>query len=131
MHEIDVNTSIRKEFIDITCKINEVLKENNWQNGLLMIFIPHTTAAVTVNEHADPDVVCDILKKLSQLIPYTDDYSHCEGNSDAHIKASLIGNSLTVSVENGKLALGTWQGIFFCEFDGARHRKVWLKFIKA
>ena len=127
---LTVKTNSRNEMIDITYEVENYLKENNFQNGVLTIFVPHTTAAVTINENADPSVKRDILSYLSKLIPQNAGFTHMEGNSDSHIKSSLVSPSLTVIVENGKIVLGTWQSIFFCEFDGPRARKVYLKFIK-
>ncbi len=112
--------------IDITSIIRNVVEELGIQNGICTIYCPHTTAAITINENADPDVASDILMKLNKLIPYRDGYSHMEGNADAHIKSTLVGCSEQVIVENGRLQLGTWQGIFFCEFDGPRNRRVWV-----
>ncbi len=127
---LTVKTNSRNEMIDITYEVENYLKENNFQNGVLTIFVPHTTAAITINENADPSVKRDILTYLSKLIPQSAGFTHMEGNSDSHIKSSLVSPSLTVIVENGKIVLGTWQSIFFCEFDGPRTRKVYLKFIK-
>ena len=124
-----VKTSKQTEFIDITHSVQEAVKKTGVAEGICFIFIPHTTAAVTINENADPSVSLDIIMELNKVVPFQDRYQHLEGNSPAHIKASLIGCSQTVFVESGKLALGTWQGIFFCEFDGPRNRKVYVKVI--
>jgi len=129
LFSFSVKTSKREEFLNITDKVNEQVRNSGIKNGLCIIYIPHTTAAVIINESADPDVVRDIIKRLSTIIPGNGDYAHSEGNSDAHIKSSIIGNSRTVIIENGRLLLGTWEGIFFCEFDGPRTRKVFLKII--
>jgi secondary thiamine-phosphate synthase enzyme len=126
-----VRTSKQTEFIDITRSVQEAVKKTGVEEGICFIFIPHTTAAVTINENADPSVSQDIIMELNKVVPFQDRYQHLEGNSPAHIKASLIGCSQTVFVESGKLALGTWQGIFFCEFDGPRNRKVYVKVMKA
>ncbi len=126
-----VKTSKQTEFIDITRSVQEAVKKTGMEEGICFIFIPHTTAAVTINENADPSVSQDIIMELNKVVPFQDRYQHLEGNSPAHIKASLIGCSQTVFVESGKLALGTWQGIFFCEFDGPRNRKVYVKVMKA
>jgi secondary thiamine-phosphate synthase enzyme len=112
--------------VDITMKIRDAVNKSGIQNGVCMIYCPHTTAGITINEHADPDVASDILTKLSKLVPYRENYSHLEGNADAHIKSTLVGCSEQVIVENGHIQLGTWQGIFFCEFDGPRSRKIWI-----
>ncbi len=121
---IHLQTKSRTEFLDITGEVEAALRESNVSDGVCHIFIPHTTAAVTINENADPSVPRDILARLNKTIPFEGDYHHTEGNSAAHIKSSLIGCSEAVLVEGGKLLLGTWQGIFFCEFDGPRSRKV-------
>jgi secondary thiamine-phosphate synthase enzyme len=126
----EVRTSSQTEFIDITRSVQEVLKKTGVEDGICIIFIPHTTAAVTINENADPSVVQDIVMGLNKIIPFKDQYRHMEGNSPAHIKASLVGSSQIVFIESGKLVLGTWQGIFFCEFDGPRNRKVHVKVMK-
>jgi secondary thiamine-phosphate synthase enzyme len=122
--KIDVRTGSRAQFIDITDRISEEIRSCGVQNGTCVVFTQHTTAGLTINENADPDVVRDILVGLTRLVPATGDYRHAEGNSDAHIKASLMGFSLTIPVIDGRLALGTWQGIYFCEFDGPRNRHV-------
>lgn len=124
--EFSIKTNKRNEFLDITSQVEETVKDV--KEGTAIVYIPHTTAAVTINENADPDVKSDILKKLSHLIPESDNYQHAEGNSDAHVKASLVGTSETVIIKNGKLVLGTWQGIFFCEFDGPRTRKFIIQY---
>ena len=127
---IYVNTTKKTQFIDITSKVEEIVKKSNISSGICIVYVPHTTAGVTINENADPSVPEDILKILNQVIPWQADYKHLEGNSPAHIKASIIGSSVTVMVENNRLVPGTWQGIFFCEFDGPRNRKVLVKCIK-
>ncbi len=124
--ELSVKTNSRNELVDITSEIEKLV--NEIEEGVCFIFVPHTTAAVTINENADPDVKSDILKKLSDLIPEHDDYRHSEGNSDAHLKSSLMGFSETVIIKNGSLVLGTWQSIYFCEFDGPRNRKIIIKY---
>ncbi|OGP74829.1 MAG: hypothetical protein A2W09_02220 [Deltaproteobacteria bacterium RBG_16_50_11] len=130
MQTFQVKTSSRTEMIDITRWVQEAVKKSNVEDGICMIFVPHTTAAVTINENADPSVSQDILMELNKIVPFEDRYRHTEGNSPAHIKASLVGPSLSVLVESGKIILGTWQGIFFCEFDGPRNRKVYIKVIR-
>jgi len=122
--KIEVKTGSRTEFIDITNRISDELKRTDVLNGTCTVYMPHTTAGLTINENADPDVTRDMLAGLSHLVPMKGDYRHVEGNSDAHIKASLMGFSLMVPVIDGHLALGTWQGIYFCEFDGPRNRHV-------
>ncbi len=128
MTTLSVKTGTRMEFIDITRKVREAIRENGWSNGILTIYCPHTTAAITINEHADPSVQSDIINTLAKLIPHRGGYRHMEGNADAHIKASLVGPSEQVIVESGEMELGTWQGVFFCEFDGPRQRRVLLHF---
>lgn len=124
-----VKTSAKVDFIDITRQVREILQKTGMTEGVCFIFVPHTTAAVTINENADPSVSKDMIMELNKIVPSHDQYRHTEGNSPAHIKASLMGPSQTVFVESGKLVLGTWQGIFFCEFDGPRTRKVYVKVI--
>ena len=126
---INVKSKARTEFIDITDKVQEVLKETGIVSGLCHLYVPHTTAAITINEGADPSVQRDIQSLLNRLIPFEGDYHHREGNSAAHIKATVIGISQSVFIDEGRLALGTWQSVFFCEFDGPRHRRVALKFV--
>jgi len=121
---LSVKTRERTELIDITSDINKLIQKSGIAQGLCMIFVPHTTAAVTINESADPSVKSDILKVLNQIIPWEANYRHLEGNSPAHIKSTLVGSSELVAIDNQRLILGTWQGIFFCEFDGPRTRKV-------
>ncbi len=127
MESFNISTSQRNQFIDITYKVKEAIEELGKKDGIVTIYCPHTTGAITINENADPDVVADMTKKLNNLVPPHENYAHREGNSDSHIKSSLIGNSCQVILENGQLMLGTWQGIYFCEFDGPRTRKVWVK----
>jgi secondary thiamine-phosphate synthase enzyme len=122
-----VRTSTQTEFINITRLVQEAVKKEGVEDGICIIFVPHTTAAVTINENADPSVVQDMIMELNKIVPFQDRYRHMEGNSPAHIKASLAGCSQVVFVESGKLVLGTWQGIFFCEFDGPRSREVLVK----
>lgn len=128
--EIKVVTQSNSQMIDITAKVKEIVKDSGVQDGLCYVFIPHTTAGVTINENADPDVVTDILKETGKMVPWEDGYRHVEGNSAAHIKASMMGFSQVVFVENGRLVLGTWQGIYFCEFDGPRTRKALVKVVE-
>ncbi len=126
---ISVKTNKRNEMVDITFSVQQQLENTGLADGICTVFVPHTTAGVTINEGADPDVCIDIIRKLNELAPPDDGYHHREGNSDSHIKASLVGSSVSVIIEKGRLVLGTWQKIFFCEFDGPRSRKVYLKFI--
>ena len=127
IHTLTIATRSRNEFVDITSKIQNVVRESGISEGLCTIYVPHTTAGLTINEGADPSVQRDILTHLQKIIPRDDDFRHLEGNSDAHIKASLMGNSQTVFVEEGQLVLGTWQAIYFAEFDGPRKRKVMVR----
>jgi secondary thiamine-phosphate synthase enzyme len=127
MKTFRVTTSRRDELVDLTAEIQEVVLQSGVRSGLCTVFVPHTTAGVTINEHADGDVARDILASLERQVPWRDGYKHGEGNSAAHIKASLMGSSVTVLLEEGRLALGAWQGIFFAEFDGPRSRKVYVK----
>lgn len=124
-----VKSSKQTEFIDITRPVQEAVQKAGVKDGLCVIFTPHTTAAVTINENADPSVPRDILMELNKIVPFEDRYQHSEGNSAAHIKSSLIGCSQALFIESGKLLLGTWQGIFFCEFDGPRNRQVYVKVV--
>ena len=125
--KISISTKSRAELLDITSKVEDAVKESKAKSGVCHIFIPHTTAAITINENADPDVGRDILNGLERSIPFSGDYAHTEGNAAAHIRSSIIGTDATVLVEDGRLKLGRWQGIFFCEFDGPRRRNVIIK----
>lgn len=127
MQKLSITTNRRDEFVDMTRKIQELVSSSGVKTGYCIVFIPHTTAGVTINENADPTVIRDILVSLDRQVPWQGDYRHGEGNSAAHIKASLTGSSVTVPVEEGHLQLGTWQGIFFAEFDGPRVRKVYVR----
>lgn len=127
---INVRSKQRIEFIDITADVQAALVESGVTEGMCYVYVPHTTAGVTINEGADPSVQRDIQNCLTRLVPHEMGYFHREGNSDAHIKSSIAGVSAAVPIEAGRLALGTWQSIFFCEFDGPRHRRAVLKFIK-
>ena len=127
MEIVTIETTGRNQMIDITSTVRAYVKRSGIKDGVCFVFVPHTTAAVTINENADPDVVHDILSTLSKLVPYKDNYRHIEGNSEAHVKASLMGNTATVIVSNGDLVLGTWQSLFFCEFDGPRRRRLMIK----
>ena len=129
MEIINIKTFQRVDFIEITNELEERIKKSSIKEGICHLFVPHTTAALTINENADPSVRNDIKYKINSLIPLTDNYTHSEGNSDAHIKSSLFGPSLALIISDGSLVLGTWQGIYFCEFDGPRNRKLYLKII--
>ena len=131
MKIIKVRTHKKVEFIEITRSVEEVVKESKIKEGVCIIFCPHTTAGLLINENADPSVRKDIISQLEKLVPQDGRYSHLEGNADAHIKSSLLSSSLNLIIHEGELILGTWQGIYFCEFDGPRERKVYLKLISA
>ena len=127
IHELSVKTGARAEMCNVTARVQDVVRECGVIEGSCHLFVPHTTAAVTVNEQADPSVVRDMLAQLERMVPERADYEHAEGNSPAHVKCSLIGVSLVLAVTGGRLALGTWQGIFFCEFDGPRRRRLLVR----
>ncbi len=129
IREINIKTNIREQIVDITHEVEELIKESKVINGYCIISIPHTTAGITINENADPAVKRDILNILDNLIPLYGDYEHIEGNSAAHVKAILTGFSQIILIENKTLKLGTWQGVYFCEYDGPRDRKVYVKII--
>jgi len=129
LKEITVQTNTQTQILDITAQVQKVVGESGIAEGLCCVFIPHTTAGVTINENADPSVKQDILMELNKVIPFDDNYSHLEGNSAAHIKASIVGFSVNVPVKNNNLLLGTWQGICFCEFDGPRRRHFYVKIV--
>lgn len=127
--DIEIKTNVRCEMLNITDKVRKIVKESGIKDGICHLYVPHTTAGITINEGADPDVVNDIISTLEKMVPYNGNYRHSEGNSAAHIKASLVGSSKSIPIDNGEMLLGRWQGIFFCEFDGPRSRKVILKLI--
>jgi secondary thiamine-phosphate synthase enzyme len=126
---LSISTKSRTELIDITDQVRSAVSASNIKEGLCCIYVPHTTAGVTINEGADPSVKLDILASLNKLVPFDGDYHHGEGNSAAHIKTTLVGTSAICLIEDGKLALGTWQAIFFCEFDGPRTRNITIKIV--
>lgn len=127
---LSLETRARDQMLEVTEYVQRLVRQNNVQNGMAIVCVPHTTAAITINENADPDVKHDLLQKLQRLIPKQESYyQHAEGNSDSHVKTSLVGNSVTVLIERGRLVLGTWQGIQFCEFDGPRQRKYLVKIV--
>jgi secondary thiamine-phosphate synthase enzyme len=127
MKVIAVKTHAREEFLDITRDVRSAVRNSGIENGIALVFVPHTTAGVTINENADPDVKEDILMALKKIVPDSLPWRHAEGNSPAHVKAGLVGSSIHIIVEGGDLQLGTWQGIYFCEFDGPRDRNVFVK----
>lgn len=125
--KIAVKTKSHCEFIDVTPGVQDIVRKSGVTYGVCQVFVPHTTAGITINENADPDVVRDIIAELEKVVPLEDNYAHAEGNSAAHIKSSMMGCSQTIFIEDGRLALGTWQSLFFCEFDGPRNRSLWIK----
>lgn len=127
MHIVRVKTNRRTQLVDVTQEIEQLVAESGTKEGVCHLYVPHTTAAVMINEHADPDVASDLEGVFDRLVPYKGPYKHAEGNTDSHAKAVMVGASQVIFIERGKLALGTWQGIFFCEFDGPRERKMWVK----
>jgi len=127
LKEIILKTNRRMELIDITAQVTEAVRSSGIREGICVVYCPHTTAGLTINEHADPNVASDIVNRLSKLVPHNENYAHIEGNADAHIKSTLTGNSVQLIVNNGNLLLGVWQGIFFCEYDGPRNRRVWVQ----
>lgn len=129
LQELHVRTEARSQMVDITREVHKFVKETGVTEGVCYIYVPHTTAGVTINENADPGVTSDILSELEKIVPWNDGYKHLEGNSAAHIKAGMMGFSQAVIIRKGSLLLGTWQGIYFCEFDGPRHRKAFVKII--
>lgn len=126
MKKFSVNTRQRTEFVNITSQVQSLATEYGIKDGLVTVFVPHTTAGITINENADPDVMEDVAVTLDRIVPWNAGYAHSEGNAAAHVKTSLMGSSVRIPVEGGKLCLGTWQGIYFCEFDGPRKRDVWV-----
>lgn len=131
MQTSNIRTTKRNELVDITEQIQRVVSKAKIKDGICFVFVPHTTAGITINEDADPSVRDDILYELDKMVPYEDNYAHLEGNAAAHIKASLLGSSVTVFVKDGQLQLGTWQGIYFAEFDGPRTREIWVKIMSS
>lgn len=129
MISLQVKTSIKQGLVDITTQVKRAVRESGVQQGICTLYVPHTTAAITINESADPSVKEDVITGLKRLVPEDPSYRHLEGNSHAHIQAILVGSSVQVFIEEGQLKLGTWQGIFFCEFDGPRSRELWAKFL--
>ena len=127
MRQFGVMTTTREDLVDITALVAQTLRESGLSEGAVLVYSPHTTAAITVNEGADPDVRRDMLRHLARMVPQHPDFRHAEGNSDAHIKVSMLGPSQLLPVTGGELALGTWQKIYFCEFDGPRKRTVWVQ----
>jgi secondary thiamine-phosphate synthase enzyme len=126
---LEVESRQRVEMLDITGEVRQAIRRTGIDAGLAVLFVPHTTAAVTINENADPDVLRDMLMELNKIVPFDDHYRHAEGNSAAHLKSSLVGASETLLIEKGEPVLGTWQGIYFCEFDGPRHRRLHLRIV--
>ena len=129
MEQIRIKSGNQCEMLDITSDIERMVKKSGVKSGICYVFVPHTTAGITINENADPDVVKDIIMELNKIVSLNDNYLHTEGNSAAHIKSSIVGCSREVIIDRGSLRLGTWQSLFFCEFDGPRSRNVWIKII--
>ena len=129
MEKISVKTGKQCEFIDVTPAVQDIVHKIGVTSGVCHVFVPHTTAGITINENADPDVIKDIMGELDTIVPLEDNYAHAEGNSAAHIKSSMMGCLQTVLIEGGRLALGTWPSLFFCEFDGPRNRSLWIKIL--
>jgi len=127
MHIIEIRTRAKEEFVDLTTELDRIVTAAGVASGVCVVAVPHTTAGVTVNENADPDVRADLLMTLRRIVPDTLPYAHAEGNSPAHVKAALVGSSVSLIVDGGRLRLGTWQGVFLCEFDGPRTRNVWIQ----
>jgi secondary thiamine-phosphate synthase enzyme len=130
VYTLEVNTRERTQLLDITAEVSRLVVESGVEDGTCRLYVPHTTAGLTINENADPTVAADILMKLNKLVPFDEGYRHSEGNSAAHIKASLMGVNLFIFISGGKLQLGTWQGVYFCEFDGPRRRKILVKVVQ-
>jgi secondary thiamine-phosphate synthase enzyme len=130
IRQLRIKTNSKTELVDITQGVQRLVTESGIKTGLCYVYVPHTTSGVTINENSDPNVGRDILKELNKVIPFDDNYGHNEGNSAAHIKSTIVGVSKAVMVEEGRLALGTWQSIFYCEFDGPRDRRVYVKMMK-
>lgn len=131
MHSFNVRTQSHAQFVNIDREVQGIVNEAGLESGVVHVFVPHTTAGITINENADPDVKADMTMILDRVVPWTGGYAHAEGNSAAHVKASMMGFTATVLVEGGRLQLGTWQSIYFCEFDGPRSRKVWVQAVAA
>jgi secondary thiamine-phosphate synthase enzyme len=127
--KISIQTNSQTDFVNITDEIEKFIASEKISGGIATVFVPHTTAGITINEQADPDVVTDIQNELERIVPHQANFLHSEGNSSAHIKAGLMGSSVQIIIEKGKPLLGTWQGVFFCEFDGPRRREIWMKII--
>ena len=130
MTKLNVKTSKHTQMLDITADVQRAVTESGVKSGICVVFVPHTTAAVTINENADPDVVRDFTTEINKIVPWEDGYHHMEGNSAAHLKSSMIGFSEQIIIEDGRLLLGTWQGIYFCEYDGPRQRRVLVKILE-
>jgi secondary thiamine-phosphate synthase enzyme len=131
MEMLRVRTDRRTQLLDVTREVERLVAASGVASGICYVYVPHTTAAVMINEHADPDVATDLEGVFDRLVPHKGPYRHGEGNSDSHAKAAMVGASQVIFVEGGKLALGTWQGVFFCEFDGPRERKIWVKVVRS
>ena len=129
--ELEIRTTEREQFVEITSRVNDALSGSSVTGGVVVVYCPHTTAGLTINENADPDVARDMLDVLGRLVPCDAGYRHCEGNADSHVKASMMGSSVTIPIRDNRLALGKWQGVFFCEFDGPRKRHLHVQVLGA
>src|SRR5258707_4017926 len=129
MQTLQMKTNRRTQLVDVTSEVEQAVAESRVEQGVCYVYVPHTTAAVMINEHADRDVASDLEGVFHRLVPHKGLYRHAEGNTDSHAKAAMVGASQVIFIEHGKLALGTWQGVFFCEFDGPRERKLWIKVV--
>lgn len=130
METLRIKTNRRTQLVDVTAEVERLVRASGVKSGVCYVYVPHTTAAVTINEHADPDVASDLEGVFDRLVPHSGPYRHSEGNTDSHAKAVMVGASQTILVEEGRLVLGRWQGIFFCEFDGPRERKIFVKVVQ-
>lgn len=130
MQSFSIRTRQHSQFLDITGEIQACISDPGFRDGIVTVFVPHTTAGITINENADPDVVADMMQALEDAVPWQAGYRHAEGNAAAHVKASVVGSSVQLIIENGRLRLGTWQSVYFCEFDGPRSRNVWVSLLK-
>ena len=131
MQQFTIQTTSRTDFINVDALIHQYIQEQDFTNGILTLFIPHTTAGITINENADPDVPADMEKILNRMVPWQNNYAHAEGNSAAHVKASMMGSAVTLLIEDKRMQQGTWQSVYLCEFDGPRTRQLWMKGIRS
>jgi secondary thiamine-phosphate synthase enzyme len=130
LYRLSLHTTAHTQMVNITPQVQEIVKSSGVTNGLCVIYVPHTTAAITINENTDPDVQTDFMKEINKIVPWEDDYQHAEGNAAAHLKASMMGFSETIIIQNSRLLLGTWQALYFLEYDGSRNRTVYVKLLQ-